>query len=117
MDQHRCFTLVCQRDLVMRHSSARGLEYAAHDLQPNLNAFFLLCLPPHGGGAQVWAMYSTNVDILNRCNNFIVESQLQGKRLRWLGCLTIDRLTSFSLMKTRGVVHLVALGQVSMILQ
>jgi len=26
-----------------------------------------------------------NVDILNRCNTLSVESQLQGKRLRWLG--------------------------------
>ncbi len=28
-----------------------------------------------------------NVDILNRCNTLSVESQLQGKRLRWLGHL------------------------------
>ena len=26
-----------------------------------------------------------NVDVLNRCNTFSVESQLQSKRLRWLG--------------------------------
>ena len=26
-----------------------------------------------------------HVDILNRCNTLSVESQLQGKRLRWLG--------------------------------
>ena len=26
-----------------------------------------------------------NIDILNRSNNLSVESQLQGKRLRWLG--------------------------------
>ncbi len=26
-----------------------------------------------------------NADILNRCNTLSVESQLQGKRLRWLG--------------------------------
>ena len=26
-----------------------------------------------------------NVDILNRCNTLSVESQLQGKRLMWLG--------------------------------
>ena len=26
-----------------------------------------------------------NVDMLNRCNTFCAEPQLQGKRLRWLG--------------------------------
>jgi len=61
-----------------------------------------------------------NVVILNRCNTLSVESQLQGKRLRWLGhvsgCLTIDCLRSFCLVKSRGFAHLAALGLVSMML-
>ncbi|DBA66319.1 TPA: hypothetical protein ACH3X2_14336 [Trebouxia sp. C0005] len=61
-----------------------------------------------------------NVDILNRCNTLSVESQLQGKRLGWLGHvfrMPEDRLpNSFCLVKSKGFVHLAALGLVSMIL-
>ena len=61
------------------------------------------------------------MDILNRCNNLSVESQLEGKTLRWLGhvlgCLTIDYLRSFCLVKSKGFAHLVALGLVSTMLR
>ena len=64
-----------------------------------------------------------NVDILNRCNTLSVESQLQGKRLRWLGHvfrMPNDRLPkkllAGSLVKLRGSAHLVAPGLVSMML-
>ena len=61
-----------------------------------------------------------NVDILNRCNTLSVESQLQSKRLRWLGHvfrMPNDRfLRSYCLVKLRGSAHLVAPGLVSMML-
>ena len=62
-----------------------------------------------------------NVDILNRCNTLSVESQLQGKRLRWLGHvfrMPNDRLPKkLCLVKSRGFAHLVALGLVSTMLR
>ena len=71
-----------------------------------------------------------NMDILNRCKTLYVESQLQGKRLRWhscfrivlhiwvmfSGCLMIHCLRSYCLVNLRGYTHLVAPGLVSMIL-
>ncbi len=55
-----------------------------------------------------------NVVILDSCNTLSVESQLQDKRLRWQvmfsGCLAIDCLRSFCLVKSRGFAHLAALG-------
>jgi len=64
--------------------------------------------------------HAPNVVILNRCNTLSVESQLQGKRLRWLGHvfrMPNDRLArSFCLVKSRGFAHLAALGLVSMML-
>ncbi len=60
-----------------------------------------------------------NVDILNRCNTLSVESQLQGKRLRWLGHvlrMPNDRLPKKLLVESRGLAHPAALGLVSMML-
>ena len=61
-----------------------------------------------------------NVVILNRCNTLSVESQLRGKRLRWLGHdfrMPNDRLPKkFCMVKSRGFAHLAALGLVSMML-
>ncbi len=60
-----------------------------------------------------------NVDILRRCNTL---SQLQGKRLRWLGYVVrmpndIECLRSVCLVNSRGLAHLSALGLVSMMLR
>ncbi len=60
-----------------------------------------------------------NVDILNRCNTLSVESQLQGKRLRWLGHvlrMPNDRLPKKLLVGSMGLAHPAALGLVSMML-
>ena len=61
-----------------------------------------------------------NVDILNRCNTLSAESQLQGKRLGWLGHvfrIPNDRLPEKLLFgEVRGFAHLAALGLVSMML-
>ena len=55
-----------------------------------------------------------NVVILNRCNTLSVESQLQGKRLRWLGHvfrMPNDRLPKKLLFgEVKGVRPLAALG-------
>ena len=53
-----------------------------------------------------------NIDILNRCNNSSVESQLQSKSHILSGCLKIDCQRSFCLVKSRGG----ASGLVSMML-
>ena len=61
-----------------------------------------------------------DVDKLNRCNTLSVESQLQGKRLRWLGHvfrMANDRLPKKLLFgQVKGFAHLVAPGPVSMML-
>ncbi len=51
---------------------------------------------------------------LNRCNTLSMESQLQGKRLRWLG--HVFRMPKKLLVKSWGFAHLAALGLVSMLL-
>ena len=59
------------------------------------------------------------MDILNRCNTLSVESQLQSKRLRWLGHvfrMPHNTLPKKLLFGVRGFAHLVALGLVSMML-
>ena len=55
-----------------------------------------------------------NLDILNRCNTFFAEPQLQSKRLRWLGHIfkmPNDRLPNMLLfVNSGGFTNLVALG-------
>ncbi len=54
-----------------------------------------------------------------KVNTLSLQSQLQGKRLRWLGHVfrvaTTDGLRSFCLVKSSGFAHLAALGLVSML--
>ena len=85
-------------------------------LQVFLDVMLQSLLISHALGAKFYIIYAAGTaqcsffcqyhDLLNMCNTFSVESQLQSKRLRWLGhvsgCPIIDCPRSFCLVKSKG---------------